>query len=739
MKKLRALLEKKRIAYPLLFVCSFVIYFLYFHFIFFNLNSILSSITNDSLKNYYTYVYHIKNDNSLLQFNGMNYPYGEHVIYTDCQPLLTFVLKLLPFTHQHLIGIMHGLIFLSFIISPLILYRILRVMEIDGICSFFVSLAISFMSPQFVKINAGHFALAYGCLIPISILYTLNCINSNQVKHALRLFIFNTLLFLLHPYLGFCLSLFSFFGLLFAYLFAFEKKDFGKKILTVFSTGLLPLLLFKFFMLLSDHHSDRPTEPYGAENMVENIDSIVSPTFGPFQTLMEHFFSDRPGHYEGHTYLGFFVVVTTMLFLVSLLIFFRKFVFKKELVALVISAFLFLLISFGVHLKVMALFHFESATINQFRAVCRFAWIFYFVWPIFLVAVFYHSTKGSFPISTFASTSLIFSLLFLALNLIESKGFFTKDQSMFWKYRNFFNEQQLNEEEKKVLSSLHSSQPQSILPLPMFHGGSEMFDRPGSNNSMIPSMIYSYHSGIPISSVLMSRTSITETENLIELLNSYKQTRAINSQLTAKDFFVIVTKDPLLPDETRLLKEVTSFEQNDSLKFAYLSVKKLLEPKISEPVLQISERRIEFPDCTSVLFIPFEKRKPFERANILDYETIYSLDSNRIVSGDYIVSFHYHFEQNNYKAVAANFIVNKANATESEWIYNIPVRIMSGFYKGFGVFEYKIRLEKNCKYDFMLKGFVDHSYAISDFMLRPESLNIITKQGQANSFNNFPN
>ena len=44
-------------------------------------------------------------DQQALVFNGMNFPFGEHVIYTDCQPILTFILRLLPFTHNYLIGI----------------------------------------------------------------------------------------------------------------------------------------------------------------------------------------------------------------------------------------------------------------------------------------------------------------------------------------------------------------------------------------------------------------------------------------------------------------------------------------------------------------------------------------------------------------------------------------------------------------------------------------------------------
>ena len=41
-------------------------------------NSYLFSADGDAMKNYYTYAYFIKNNHSNTNFEGMNYPYGEH-------------------------------------------------------------------------------------------------------------------------------------------------------------------------------------------------------------------------------------------------------------------------------------------------------------------------------------------------------------------------------------------------------------------------------------------------------------------------------------------------------------------------------------------------------------------------------------------------------------------------------------------------------------------------------------
>src|SRR4051812_17668941 len=84
-----------------LFLFTFLIYFVHFPTVFLHLNAWLSSITLDSIKNYYTFVYHIKADKNILSFSGMNYPIGEHIVFTDCQPLITWILRPFPFLHEY--------------------------------------------------------------------------------------------------------------------------------------------------------------------------------------------------------------------------------------------------------------------------------------------------------------------------------------------------------------------------------------------------------------------------------------------------------------------------------------------------------------------------------------------------------------------------------------------------------------------------------------------------------------
>src|SRR5688572_29841913 len=121
-----------------------------------HLNSVLAGDSGDSLKNYFTFAYHSKHDLQFMDFKGFNYPFGEHSGYTDCQLLVSFLLHYLPFTHDYLAGILNALIFISLIITPLILYNILSILGVQRWPAFFTALAIAVLSSQYYKIYAGH-------------------------------------------------------------------------------------------------------------------------------------------------------------------------------------------------------------------------------------------------------------------------------------------------------------------------------------------------------------------------------------------------------------------------------------------------------------------------------------------------------------------------------------------------------------------------------------------------------
>lgn len=720
----------------LLLLSSFSIYAFQFRTIFFQLNKVLSSVTLDSIKNYYTFVYHVKNDSNLLRFDGMNYPFSEHVIYSDCQPILAGICKLLPFLSNHLIGVMHLLMFASFIVSPLILFSILRRAQLSVTLSFIISLAIALLAPQFLKINAGHFALAYGCIIPYSILLQQGYFTASQkMKAASKLFCYNVFIFLLHPYMGMCLSLFT--GLSMGINILLYKDELKNlhSYLQLTLAAALPILLFSVFMKVSDTHQNRTSQPYGSEVMVENIASLAAPDFGPFKAPLEKLLPAKPFHFEGHSYLGIVSSLSSLLLLILLPFNYKK-VNLKDASSLIFYASLFiLLISFGLHQKLLKAFDINSSAVNQFRAVCRFAWVFYYTLPLFvflkLNEIFKQWQKPRIAILQGIAG------VYLLVNLVESNAMFHLNESAYWKFRNFFNEALLTPTEKALLKTIETKKPSAILPLPIFHGGSEMYDRNGASNSMAPAMMLSFHTGLPIYSVMMSRTSVTETEDEIELFNLNHSKRRLPFQLKDKSFLVVKTNDALLPDEERILPYISFFANNDSLKFGTLAIANLQELSPA-PHMQNLAANADSLLKQGIVYIREADRTPFVNTLATETANAFTLDSFQIKTGRYVISLHYHYSKKKSTYLSTNLIITEGINGNYSWKEMRPIRKVSGIYDDYLVYEDFIALNTRGKYEFLFMGTDSVHYHISDFLLRPDTTTVFRlERDHTNSINNF--
>ena len=498
--------------------------------------------------------------------------------------------------------------------------------------------------------------------------------------------------------------------------------------------GLLPPMFFKVFMKLSDLHPNRTSEPYGNNALVENLDTLLAPDFGPFKTLMESVFKNKITHFEGHSYLGFFTIVMSLLVVFMSVRWLRNLQLKKEMFAALLAAFILLLISFGLHVKVLNLLHIQSASLNQFRANCRFAWHFYFILPLF-VFTFLNQNKTKLIANNFRLIPILASL-FLVFQLVEGHYFFERDKQYFWHFKNVFKYEALSSEEKQIVQQLKISKAQAILPLPLFHVGSEMYDRIGSDLSMIPSMIYSFHTGVPIISSWMSRTSMTETREVLQLMNAKKKNKLAFNKMNGQPIFIIKTNDKLLPDEERLDKKVEYFLKNDSLQFGVTKSEVLNSQIVTKSALLL--KRNLFGDTANIVFIKTENRKPYLEAKLEGFETMYVLDSNKVKTGSYILSFRYYYSGKNYKSLAGNVLVTRNDGKEYKWLYYQQLSTLSGFYNNYDVFEFKVDLEKNCRYEFSINGHLGEPFHVSHFLLRPENTDVMLEEETGSrSLNNF--
>jgi hypothetical protein len=71
-------------------------------------NEYVFTSANDGLKTYYNFAWHGYHDTSFLELNGMNYPYGEFILFEDSLPLFSTVKKLLSFCYPKIADLVVG-------------------------------------------------------------------------------------------------------------------------------------------------------------------------------------------------------------------------------------------------------------------------------------------------------------------------------------------------------------------------------------------------------------------------------------------------------------------------------------------------------------------------------------------------------------------------------------------------------------------------------------------------------
>ena len=720
----------------LLFLCSFLYYFIYLKHIFLNANNVLSTLNGDSFKNYYVFIHHIINDPDLINFPSFNYPFGEHIVYTDAQPLLTFIFRLLPFTHNYLIGLMHLLILFSFVITPCIYFKIFKLFKVNSIVAFFSSLAVVILSPQLMRIG-GHFGLCYACFIPLLIYFLIKYSLHPTKKIYVTVLILNFLLFFIHPYFGMGLCL-----LTLIYVFLFElinKTNWLRFFLATILMGILPIILFKLVMLITDTHSDRPEWAYGADVYVSNPASVFVSYFGgPFEHFMKQIIKVGNREWEGVSYVGFFVNFLIVLIAILSIVFFKKYKFNKIVVILFLSSIILLLFSFGLHTMILKSLNIEIAALSQFRSAGRFAWFFYYIVPIFLIV-----SLNKFFTDLFNKNALKWMIplafLFLTFNIIEGHYFFRMIFSNTFDVKNVFNYNYLNKNEKKLVAEVNSLNAQAILPVPFYHKGSETIDRNGTESYYI-SMLLSYHCNLPIISAFLARTSVTETVEEIGLLNEYINHDKILSKFNNKSIALVLSPQITeTPDETRLVMRANFINHYGDYKLYNFNKKEFAfnEGEIDSSYVNLILTK-NVVDTLGIKFIKTENRKPFITSNEKDYEVLFKIDKGQYPSGKYVVSFHYHYKELKFKYIDCNLIVEKTEGIEKKWESYSTLR-RSIVLNNFLFFEIFVNINSNFQYSFILNGGSKKDYFVSDFLFRPEEKNIkIILKPDSVLINNFP-
>ncbi len=356
-------------------------------------------IWGDSAKNTFAYLYHVLYGKGYW-FTGMNYPYGEHMVYMDSQPLLSVPLSYFKgISVSGALAVMWYSMLLSYMLAIVYVYKILLHFGVKEFAAILFSGLIVVMSPQLYR-TLGHFGLSYACVVPMLFYWTLKYNNDPRRRYACYIFFLGIFSTFIHPYLSAIILLWV---LSYALgYFVFTKKEWLQKVRHIAPLLFSVLSVFAIVGLImkaTDPMTDRAKMPYGLTEYCARGEHIFTSHYSPFWKYIEEktgFVQNTSGE-EGFSYLGLTVIAAIIFSVVKGIGNRRNKTNERNIVnstgfkpVWILIAFAALLLGMGVPF----VWHMEwivnyLSFLKQFRTLGRFCWIFYYVMTIYGAVVIY--------------------------------------------------------------------------------------------------------------------------------------------------------------------------------------------------------------------------------------------------------------------------------------------------------------------------------------------------------------
>ena len=643
------------------------------------------------------------------------------------------------------------------------IYLILQELKLPVFYSIAVSNIIAFMSPQIDRFG-GHFNLAYLFFIPLMI--------------YLFFVFYKTRKFYISILLGF-VALFSlgthayFFGFHAFLVLVFwiaailtDKKSFGKlkfSIPNIFIQFFLPFIIFQIFVWSSGEVSDRTTYPWGFFSFPAYLQGI----FYPINRVYGKFMYVKQVPWEGISYIGLVGVLGFLTIIFSRVKSIRDKTSERSIFKITDNSFLNILfwasmlalvysfaIPFSLGLK--KLFNYMGP-LKQLRAPGRFAWLFFYTINIvtfYLLWQYYNRNK-----KIFATILLVFALLWASydayLNVKSQEKYISNSIAS-------LDDKENVTKINKWYNKINFEDYQAIIPLPYYHVGSENYWIGGGVPSIKHSFIASMKTGLPLTSVMMGRTSMSQTiMNLQLVMEPYNSYDIMDLWLNNKPFLVLFAKEGMLTLPERKIKNTAELlTYNDQLeirKITKADFEKILKENKEQVTSEIESEELfaidNFLSTDSIkryYYEGFGDKTPVKSnvgekcysGNIISDNLILETQiANIDTSQEYIVSLWVeNMDKDMYprtKLTASLF--NKSGEKYYKDKFDIWRRTKIIDSNGWGLIEFKIKFNQETdiiKINMINKLLTRGKLKVDEILIRPENTDLYLKDGGFNYKNN---
>jgi len=510
-----------------------------------NPNNFLST-GGDGLKNYYTYMYHVKHDSTYWKFEGMNYPFGENIVFTDNQPLLANIIKwsagYFPELNCNLIGIHNLTLLFGLFVGGFGLLLAFRYVKLPWWYAAAATIGVMMITPQINRL-AGHYGMFYP-VIPWLIFIWLQIRDDKKIWWLSFVFgILSVLSGLLHMYHFLVASVLS---ILFTLMLSFEKGGtwiVKKGLLIFFMQVVFPFLVLYSIANGVAYAADRPDTPLGFlfyRAFWEGY--FFSYRLPLYHWINENIHEIRQVDFEARNYLGMPAV-----FMITGFAFFWIYRVRKISLSDIRQSDFFVLGGvFCLSLLASMAFPFilpgmkglleYTGPLKQFRSIARLGWISFYIIN-FIAFMWYYQVLSRIK-NTAAGICL--KIIIPLVLIIEALAIQHKTEIPSLRYGPFLCGFDAN------YLPVRKGEYQAILPNPYFSAGAESFGWYDMGNIVNFTYEIGYVFGIPTLGSNLSRTSFNQAYYLNGLVcKPYKVPQIINL-IQAKD------SRPLLVVETKL-------------------------------------------------------------------------------------------------------------------------------------------------------------------------------------------
>ena len=507
-------------------------------------------------------------------FHGMNYPYGEHVVYADGQTFYFLILSCFPHvTVGGALTLIWWFISLSYVVSIVYLYKILTHFGMARPAAVLFACLIGIFTPQIHRV-LGHFGLSCICVIPMLFYWTIRFHEQSRKRYCAYIFIMGLIATLLHPYFSAMILLWSL-----AYVlgyFIFIKAPAIQKIRHVWPLPAAAAMIFVVVGIMlhfTDPVKDRPVMPYGLLAYNTHFNDIFTSPLSPIWVYVRdhHMLRDIFPYIseagEGFTYVG---VTVTVALIISLFVFIARRAKKLPVSPTATSGrfsrmWLFMALAallFG--MAVPYIWHMEwlidyMSYMRQFRSLGRFSWLFYYIATIYGALLIYDCVMWlkarGFPLAGY--TLLTLSALLWGYEAYYSVSNVRNTTLEAGKnYDFFFSTSEPGWNNFMQSKNLKNSDFQAMLALPFFHIGSDKLwvGNVGMNLTLACQASFQLH--IPLIDQYMARASWGQTKKQVKIVAGPYVDKPILHEINSNKPLLLLTydMDSLNADDKYLLQ-----------------------------------------------------------------------------------------------------------------------------------------------------------------------------------------